>query len=380
MNILYWTPMYWPDVGGIETIARQMVRALTQRGHRLCVVASHGQTEQPDRAATDTVPVYRFPFWQASVRQDLRRMLQIRKEVISLKLSFQPDVLHINFSGYTAYFQLSTADTSPVPTLVALYSNLAGSQSGPTSLLDRLLCAADRVVAASEDTLEAARRRAPAIENRSSVIYAGVDTRRPAPPPPEFRPPHLLCLGRLAEEKGIDVALRAFALLRPCHPDAVLTVAGDGPARADLEQLAASLGIDEAVRFTGFVSDEQKTSLFEAASIFILPSRCAEAFPLVALEAARQARPVVASRLGGLPEAVLHERTGRLVDAEDPAALAGAVRTLLADPEQARRMGLRGRERVLESFSLDGYIRQFEEQYARLVEKKNNERKDNLGS
>jgi len=380
MNILYWTPMYWPDVGGIETIARQMVRSLTKRGHRLCVVASHGKAEQPDRTETDGVPVYRFPFWQASVRQDLRRMLQIRKEVIALKQSFQPDVLHINFSGYTAYFQLSTADAPPVPTLVALYSNLAGSRSGPTSLLDRLLRAADRVVAASEDTLAAARRRVPAIGQRSSVIYAGVETRRPAPPPPEFRPPHLLCLGRLAEEKGIDVALRAFARLRPRHPDAVLTVAGDGPVRAELEQLAASLGIDGAVRFTGFVPDEMKEALFGAASIFLLPSRCAEAFPLVALEAARQARPVVATRLGGLPEAVLHERTGLLVDAEDPAALAGAVRTLLADPEQARRMGLRGRERVLGSFSLDGYIRQFEEQYARLVEQNNNERKDNLGS
>jgi glycosyltransferase involved in cell wall biosynthesis len=363
--------MYWPDVGGIESIARQMAPSLAGLGHRVCVVASHGKAEQPDRTEVDGIPVCRFPFWQASVQQDLRRMLHIRKEIIALKQSFQPDVIHVNFSGYTAYFQLTTA-TPAAPTLVALYSNLAGSRSGPTSLLHRLLRSADWVVAASDDTLNAARRLVPAIGDRSSVIYAGVDSRPKTPRPPELQPPHLLCLGRLAEEKGIDVALRAFAIIRRDQPEASLTVAGDGPARPKLEQLAASLGIAGAVRFAGFVSDEQKAALFEAASLFLLPSRCAEAFPLVALEAAQWARPVVATRLGGMPEAVLHDRTGLLVDAEDPAALAGAIRKLLANPEQARLMGLRGRERVLESFSLEGYIRQFEQQYVRLIEKHNN--------
>jgi glycogen(starch) synthase len=104
-----------------------------------------------------------------------------------------------------------------------------------------------------------------------------------------------------------------------------------------------------------------------AATLLVVPSRWKEAFGLVALQAAQQARPVVGSRVGGLPEVVLHEETGLLVEREDPEALARAVLRLLADPTLAIRLGEGGRSRAAQHFSWTAHLDSFSKLYARLA-------------
>jgi glycogen(starch) synthase len=180
--------------------------------------------------------------------------------------------------------------------------------------------------------------------------------------------PKLLCLGRLCNEKGFDLALNAFASVIDRFPHARLIIAGDGPERALLEQQATRLGLNKAVDFSGWVSPEQIPALLNSVSAVLMPSRW-EALPLVAIEAAFMARPVVATRVGGLPELVVHERTGLIIDKEDSGTLAEAMVFLLIHPNRATELGQAARTRAQDIFSLRRCIDAYDALYHKLAKK-----------
>ena len=169
------------------------------------------------------------------------------------------------------------------------------------------------------------------------------------------------------EDKGFDVALDAVAMLLDRFPQLRLTIAGDGPARAGLEQQALTLGISKAVRFAGWVDPEKIPELMNKASIVVMPSRWQEPFGLVALEAALMARPVVASHVGGLPEVVVHGKTGLLVESENPVTLSKGIAHLLENPTIARKMGEEGRSHAQEDFGWERYVGAYDVLYRRLI-------------
>jgi len=149
----------------------------------------------------------------------------------------------------------------------------------------------------------------------------------------------LVYVGRLGHEKGPDVLLEAFARLRSADPERppLLAIVGGGALAGELEARAAALGLGSDVRFMGERPGEEVPSWISAGDLLCLPSR-REGCPNVVLEALASGRPVVASRVGGVPE-LLDEETGALVPPDDPAALAEALRTTLArswDPERLR--------------------------------------------
>jgi glycosyltransferase involved in cell wall biosynthesis len=163
-------------------------------------------------------------------------------------------------------------------------------------------------------------------------------------------------VGRLAERKGQDVAIKATALVRKAGFDAVLTLVGDGyPGYEDhvagLHRLAAEEGVGDATVFAGF---QDPAPFVAEADVVLVPSRV-EPFGLVAVEALLQGRAVVASRVGGLAEIIEHGRTGMLVDPDDPAALAEAVIGLLSDPCAAEALGRAGQADARARFSMETY-------------------------
>lgn len=146
------------------------------------------------------------------------------------------------------------------------------------------------------------------------------------------------CVGRLEPVKGLDILLEAWSgVTRPCR-GAVLLIVGDGPSRAKLERQARSLPESADVRFLGYREDVE--DVFAASDLAVLPSRN-EGLPRVALEAMATGCPVVAARVGGVPEIVRPEREGLLVPPEDPEALAEALARALDDPALRRRLGER---------------------------------------
>jgi glycogen(starch) synthase len=212
-----------------------------------------------------------------------------------------------------------------------------------------------------------ARQLVPEIIPRSSVVYNGLSLPDVPPAPLPFDPPLLLCLGRVVEDKGFDVALKAFALLVDGFPRTRLLIAGDGPARPALARQAADLGLADVVEFTGWVVPEKVPELMNRATVVVIPSRWREAFSLVALQAAQMQRPVVATRVGGLPEVVVHQQTGLLVEKEDARALAKALAYLLAQPRVAMEMGQAGRYRAQEVFSWDRHINTYDTLYKTVI-------------
>lgn len=200
---------------------------------------------------------------------------------------------------------------------------------------------ADRIVAVSQAVRDAlvVQGAEPGVIR---VIPGGVDLAAyEALPPPV--PGVVGALGRLEREKGFDVLLDAMAELRG---EARLILGGDGSQR---QALAARVQAENLpAELTGFVSDVP--AFLGRTGVFVLPSR-SEGLGLVAVEAMAAGRPVVASRTGGLPEVVVDGETGLLVEPEDARGLAQAIRTLLADPDRAARMGAAGRERARAHFS-----------------------------
>jgi glycosyltransferase involved in cell wall biosynthesis len=171
----------------------------------------------------------------------------------------------------------------------------------------------------------------------------------------------LLVLAALVPRKGIDVLLRALALLAKDGLRPLLWIAGEGPERPGLEALAGELGVVAQVRFLGRRADVP--DLLGACDLVVVPSR-REGLGVAALEAMAAARAVVASAVGGLAEAVADRRTGLLVPPDDADALANALAELLRDTALRERLGRAGPLRVAESFSAEQMV----ESYVRLYE------------
>ena len=160
--------------------------------------------------------------------------------------------------------------------------------------------------------------------------------------------PLLVCVARLEREKDVSGLLTAFREVRERVPEARALVVGEGSQRQSLEAAAQTLGIADAVQFTGFREDAR--TAIAAADVFVLPSP-AEPFGLVLLEAMALGKPVVAMDAGGPREIVVIGETGLLVPPSDPAALAEALCRLLSSPEERQRMGAAGRRRYEECFT-----------------------------
>ncbi|HYT72598.1 MAG TPA: glycosyltransferase family 4 protein [Gemmatimonadales bacterium] len=173
--------------------------------------------------------------------------------------------------------------------------------------------------------------------------------------------PWLLTVARLEWHKGIDAVIRALPAVRAAFPGARYAVAGVGPRRPQLERLVADLGQGDAVRFLGFVPDDELPALYNAADVYVGASRrvelLAEGFGLAIVEASACGLAVVGGRSGGVPDAVREGETGILVEPGDPAAVAAGITRLLADDELRRGMGAAGRRAVETHYNWDRVAR-----------------------
>jgi glycogen(starch) synthase len=367
MRVLFWSETFWPRVGGVENLAARLLPALQGRGYEF-VVVTWDHVERPDEIRYQDIPVYRFPFFSGGRQGNLGPMLENRGCVAQLKKEFAPDLVHVNSYGSSVLFHMNTAAAHAAPMLVSLHQSLPDGPVGRETLLGKLLRDADWVTACSEFVLNNVRDLVPEIGQRSSIIYNA--TEQPSCPSGRSEPESpvaILCLGRLVREKGFDIALAAFARIRGRFPELRLIVAGDGPEKARLEQQAAELSIADVVRFTGWIAPEAVADLMNSSAMLVVPSRWQEPFGLIAIEAAFLAKPIVAARVGGLPEIIEHEQSGLLIDPENSSALADAIVYLVTHPDAARRLGEAARSRAQRLFAWERYVDAHDALYRKLV-------------
>jgi len=167
----------------------------------------------------------------------------------------------------------------------------------------------------------------------------------------------------LRPQKALDVLLRATKILVEEFPDLRVLIAGEGDRRFALEDLTAELGLEDTVMFLGVRTDVP--DVLAALDIAVSTSDF-EGSPLSVMEYMEAARPVVATRVGGVPDLIDDGDQGLLVDPQDPAAFARAVSALLRDPERARRMGASGRERRRTEFDIAVMVKRLEDLYVEL--------------
>lgn len=216
------------------------------------------------------------------------------------------------------------------------------------------------VIANSQGTARWATGNAPGLARRTRVVYNGFDFPPVAPRREGARPLQLVLVGRLNPRKGPDLAIDAVAQLA-AGCDVELTIVGDAFRgyewyADELRQLAAARGVAERVHFTGFAADV--TAAYAAADIVLVPSRV-EPFGNVAVEAMAAGRPVVAARVGGLPEIVSDGETGLLCEPGSATDLASAVRRLADDRPLADRLAAAGAASVRDRFGMDRFRTEF---------------------
>jgi glycosyltransferase involved in cell wall biosynthesis len=237
----------------------------------------------------------------------------------------RPDLVHTHLVHADVYGAVATA--TPV---VSTKHNPDPFRAGPWRFAERALARrARRIVAISDAVRRFNMENVGLPEGKIEVIHYGLDAlpeawaENPELPIPEGAP-LLLCVARLAPQKGVDTAIRAL----PWIPDATLLVLGDGPERARLEALARELEVSGRVLMPGRVGDV--AALYRRSNVVVHPARW-EGFGLAMLEGMLAGRPVVAAHAGSAPELVANGMTGLLFPPDDAEALARDVTTVLAD-------------------------------------------------
>jgi glycosyltransferase involved in cell wall biosynthesis len=395
MRVLMVTSSYPKFPGDVTApFIEAIARGVAARGHRVDVVLP----AHPELRRGPSEPVRFFPYAYApraewsrwgyaqSLRADVGlrgaawllaplAASALRGEVGARVLATRYDVAHVHWVVPNAALVDDVLAAHAVPTVVSLHGSdvfLAERLAPARWLARRALRRAGAVTACSADLhRRALRLGAPAA--RACVVPYGVDLQGFSPataavgvrarlgvPEDGFL---ILGVGRLVEKKGFRDLVDAAARLVGVH----LVIAGEGDLRGELTARARAAGV--SARFPGALDREAVAAALAAADVVVVPSVVdpagnVDGLPNSLLEALAAGRPVVATRVAGIPDVVEDGRNGLLVAERDPAALAAAVDRLRREPETRRRLGEEARQRAEQGLSWDAAARRFEECYA----------------
>ncbi len=293
--------------------------------------------------------------------------------LVSIIGSVQPTIVHTHLQAPNLYGRLA-ACLVRVPIVIATEHNVYTGKARRYIAVERMLARlTSALVAVSSEVQQFLGRQLRLPLARIQVIRNGVAAPQPTTEgvaalnarigavPTQLR---LATIASLTSKKGHDVLLRALALLAGRGLCVAAVFAGDGPERARLELIAADLKLRDSVHFLGAVSNP--ADVLSATDLFVLPS-LVEGLPLALLEAMRAGKPIVATSVGGVPEAVTSGINGLLVAPADDLALADAIAILAASPQQRAELGDQARARADRDFTEERYIGELASLYDALL-------------
>jgi glycosyltransferase involved in cell wall biosynthesis len=358
-------------------------------GHRVEVIAPHAPGIARDEVAGG-VRVRRFRYapdgWErvaytGSLHQSTLLspkaalafpgfLLAFARALGSTVRSFEPDVIHAHWWVPGGWF----ASRGKVPYLITCHgSDVRLLERG--DLMRRVALpafrGAARVTAVSRFLATDIRRLLPGLQTEVQVTPMPVDSSRflGGASVTKVEPPRILFAGNLVPSKGVDVLLRAVAELDGRGIAWQLKILGEGPSRAELQLLARTLGITSRVTWSSFVPQGQMAAEYGASAVTVLPSRGqAEGLGLTLVEALLAGSAVVGSTAGGIPEVILHEKTGLIARDGDAQDLATQIQRLLTDGPLRERLTRAGKEHVLQTYSPETTIGRFLELYGSVAD------------
>jgi phosphatidylinositol alpha-1,6-mannosyltransferase len=343
--LLLLSPDFPPQHGGIQLLTHRLAAGITAFETRVVTLDTAG-AERFDLSAG--LRTHRVRGWRAP---RAARLGALNGAALREAMRFRPAVTlsaHIVTSPAAAAIRRLLA----APTVQYFYAKEIADKPRLAAFAARQAQASISISGYTSELLAATGASPAGVQ----VIAPGVDLPARADPLPSPRPT-LVTIARLADRyKGHDVLVRSLTIVRQRVPDVEWVVIGDGPLRGELEALARTEGVADAVRFLGAVSDQERDLWLRRCDLLAMPSRlpgggrAGDGFGIAYLEAAAYGKPVVAGNVGGPLDAVADGESGLLVDPTDPLAVADAITAVLSDRELAQRLGDAGARRA-RSFS-----------------------------
>jgi glycosyltransferase involved in cell wall biosynthesis len=365
MNVLLATP--WDNIGGVSQVVNYVATYLRDRGHGVFYLLPGDRTNP-----VETVSRIGFPAFRMNMRVPLlpgratksvsafTAWLPVTSgELVALTRKLNIDVINVHYPVESGLYFALLRHIRPVRLVTAIHGadilpNGHVRESYPAGVR-AVLNHSHLLITPSESYKRSVLEAIPNVRPPIISIPNGIDVdelRSPTAPRAADAPPYVLCIAQLVAYKGVDVLIRAFSSLMADYPGLRLKLVSDGPHRAEFEELSRALGISHLVDFLGRRDRPEVVELLHGCHFFVLPSRSAsESFGIAAAEALACDRAVIASRIGGLPELITHERTGLLVPPGDHVALALAMRRLLDDDALRARLASQGGESVRSTYS-----------------------------
>ena len=359
------------NVGGAEKMVAQTATHLSKERYRALVSCLYGSGSVADAIKAAGIPVIDLG---AQGKWDLR----VACRLFSLLRGEEVQILH-SFMFHADVLGRIIGKLARVPIIISSRRNVEiGGQT--RELVNRWTASlADRTIAVSEQVREVEIQRSGVDPSKVVTIYNGVDLKKfrginPAKGKElkrqfsiDIGTPVIGTVASFHKRKGYPYLIESLPLVLQRFPKAKALLIGDGHLRQSIRRKAEDLGLSSSVIFTGIRHDiPELLSIFD---VFVLPSLW-EGMPNVILEAMAANKPVVATRVGGIPEVVEDGVTGLLVPPRDPEALAEAIIALLQDRERAKAMGRAGRERVEKYFTVERMVQKTEALYEELIGEK----------
>lgn len=355
LNILH---VFRAPIGGLFRHVLDLTREQVARGHRVGIVAdrrtggAHAEHILRDLAPSLALGLSRVPMWRHGNPADLMALGHVVRRVAATKA----DIVHGHGAKGGAYARLCFGRKSAVRTytphggsLLFGHETLAGQFYLATERL--LMRRGDLFLFESAYSEEIFRRKIGNPKGLVRVVHNGVSEAEFTPIVPRNNASDLAFMGELRPVKGVDVLIEAIALLHREGRAVTATLVGSGPEREALDAQVKRLNLSSSICFKPAMPGREALTL---GRIVVVSSR-SESLPYVVLEAAAGGKPLITTRVGGIPE-IYGPLSDRLVPPRDPAALARAIAGTLDDPAGAAKTACQLRERVAASFSVKAMV------------------------
>jgi glycosyltransferase involved in cell wall biosynthesis len=350
------------DVGGTERQMVELIQRLDRSEFEIHIACFHRRGTLEARAVERVASVREFPI------AGFRRASTLRELVAFGRWCRQVNAQIVHTSDlYANIFGLPGAALAGIPIRIGNRREMRTPDKTRGQLYSQQLSyKAAHAVVANCDAAARQLEREGVPPGRIRTIRNGVDVDAFASGPRPDRITRIITVANLRMEKGHDTLIAAAPQIAHRVPDVEFTIVGDGPLRSTLAGMVAAQGLNARFAFLGERKDV--AALLGSSDLFVLPSR-SEAFPNGVLEAMASGLPVVATRVGGVPELVESDVTGTLVEPDRPGDLAASILDLMARPHHARELGRAGRVRAERLFSLPRMVADFEALYRAELEK-----------
>jgi len=363
MKIALFPSAYYPSLGGVEELSRQLALELCRCGHEVIAITNRWPRNLPRHEKLDGIDVYRPALRTrgSGIKSELSYVLtsnSVRREVSRLVKEFKADLLHVMCVSPGADYAMDTARALRLPLVTTLQGELTMDanrvfQRSKTAqaTLRRALSESTSITACSAKTLaDAIAFNGGRVESPTHVIFNGALVADFDNVQPTLREkPFVFALGRLVPQKGFDVLLDSLKAQPDCLPNGwELVIAGDGPDESQLRELCRFHGLDGRVRFIGRADHAAVAGLMRGCEFVVVPSRADEGLPVVCAESMAAGKAVVGTRRGGIPEAIIHQENGLIVEPENATDLANAIRQIAHNSELRHAMSAKAYQRSTE--------------------------------